>query len=337
MSEAALIRLESRLQVIQDRVRGVVDRDYTGFYLHGPPGTSKTYTVRSHLDRLAAPYCYHSGHLTPLGLFDLFADHPDEVIVLDDVGYIFEQKVALQILLAALGNQPSEVGQRSICYRRHAEIRTVHFSGGIIFLSNLSLHRSALLQALQSRVHCLHYDPSDTELAALMLDIAREGWNENGHRLDSHECRDVAEFVITESQRQGSRLDLRVLDKGFRDYAQWNEERAETHWRDLVLFTIQQRLSDLRHTPGHLSSRADCKQAEHRLIKDIANAFPGDRARQIDEWMKKTGKSPRAFYRRFQELGDEPIKPSANGDDMAKCQSVNGSSTDASNADSLTD
>jgi Cdc6-like AAA superfamily ATPase len=254
LSESVLARQEDRLKVIQDRVRGVADHDYTGFYLHGPPGTSKTYTVRTHLDRLGTPHQYRSGHLTPLGLFELLAEHPDEVIVLDDVGHIFEQKVTLQILLAALGSQPSDVGKRVVRYRRQADVRTIHFSGGVIFISNLSLHKAALLQALKSRVHCLHYDPTDEELAGLMLSISEKGWAVNGHYLNPAECKVVAEFVINESQQLGVRLDLRALDKGFRDYAQWAEDRAETNWKDLVRFTIEQRLSELQHTqlsPAH--------------------------------------------------------------------------------------
>jgi hypothetical protein len=320
MSATALRRLQTRLQVIQDRVRGVVDRDYTGFYLHGPPGTSKTFTVRSHLDRLGAAHQYHTGHLTPMGLYDLFAEHADEVIVLDDVGQIFDEKVALQLLLAGLGNQPGEVGRRTISYGRQADLRTVDFSGGVIFLSNLSLHRAGLLEALQSRVHCLHYDPSDEELAALMLSIALEGWTENGHRLAPQECREVADFVILEAHRQGTRLDLRILDKGFRDYAQWQEERALTHWKDLVRFTIEQRLSDVQHPPGHPRSRANRKQAELRLVKDLVTRFPGARARQIDEWKKMTGTSARTFYRRLEEVEGDPLMSFDDGGRLAICQ-----------------
>jgi hypothetical protein len=81
----ALQELQQRLTVVRDRVRGVARRHCTGFYLFGRPGTSKTHTVRTTLDELNIPYEYHSGHLTPLGLFDLLAEHHDSVIVLDDV------------------------------------------------------------------------------------------------------------------------------------------------------------------------------------------------------------------------------------------------------------
>src|SRR5689334_10322255 len=70
---AALQKLNRRLAVIRDRVRGVAFRHHPGFYLFGRPGTSKTFTVRTTLSGLGIPYHYHDGHLTPMGLFDLLA------------------------------------------------------------------------------------------------------------------------------------------------------------------------------------------------------------------------------------------------------------------------
>ena len=51
---------------------------------------------------IGEPYCYQRGRLTPIGLFELPAEHADEVIVLDDLVTIFKSDVALQILLSAL-------------------------------------------------------------------------------------------------------------------------------------------------------------------------------------------------------------------------------------------
>lgn len=56
-----LTELQQRLVVIRDRVKGVARRHYAGFYFFGPPGTSKTYTVRTTLDDLKIPYEYHLG------------------------------------------------------------------------------------------------------------------------------------------------------------------------------------------------------------------------------------------------------------------------------------
>lgn len=100
-----LASFEKQLKVVKDRVRGIVYGQTNGLYLCGRPGTSKTFTVRSTLDSLLdVPYAYSTGHLTPLGLFDLISENRDRVIVLDDVSAILQERVALQLLLASLGN-----------------------------------------------------------------------------------------------------------------------------------------------------------------------------------------------------------------------------------------
>ncbi len=88
-------------KIVKDRVRGVVHGESNGMYLHGRPGTSKTYMIRTTLETQAVNYAYANGHLTPIGLFDLIEANQDRIIVLDDVASIFNQPIALQLLLAA--------------------------------------------------------------------------------------------------------------------------------------------------------------------------------------------------------------------------------------------
>src|SRR5438270_12603001 len=100
---ALLAELRRRQAVVRDYVRGVARQYATGLYLFGRPGTAKTHTVRAVLEQeVREIYVYQRGHLTPMGLFELIADHPDEVIVLDDLGSIFKSDVAVQLLLSAL-------------------------------------------------------------------------------------------------------------------------------------------------------------------------------------------------------------------------------------------
>ena len=98
--------LDRRLGSVRDLVRGVAGRYYPGLYLHGRPGTGKTHTVLEALAASRMPVVYRRGHLTSLGLFDLMEAHPGGLLVLDDLGEIFKYPIALQILLAALGQAP---------------------------------------------------------------------------------------------------------------------------------------------------------------------------------------------------------------------------------------
>ncbi len=102
----SLSELYASLKVMRDRIRGVAQGYHAGFYLFGRPGTSKTYTVKKTLDELGVKYEYFNGHLTAIGLLDLLEEFPDSIIILDDVSEIFGDRKALQMFLAALGNQP---------------------------------------------------------------------------------------------------------------------------------------------------------------------------------------------------------------------------------------
>ena len=124
---ASLMR---QVKIVKDRVRGVVHRKCNGVYLYGRPGTSKTHTVCTTLDNLAVNYAYSNGHLTPIGLFDLIMENRDRVIVIDDVSAIFNQPIALQLLLAALGNRHDDTGVRYVRYKTARGDEVVAFRGG---------------------------------------------------------------------------------------------------------------------------------------------------------------------------------------------------------------
>ena len=297
-----LTDLKQRLAVVRDRVRGVARRHYAGFYLFGHPGTSKTYTVKTTLNELNIPYTYHLGHLTPIGLFDLLAEHYDRILVLDDVSELLTNRIALQILLAALGTQPDATGVRLVKYRRQGRDETVRFTGGIILISNLELHSAPLLDALKSRLHYLRHDPTDEQIAALMLEIASRGRDKP--KLSPKECLEVAEFVIAESRRLGCRLDIRLLvDKAFPDFAQYRNHNTETHWKDLVLATLEEQVLELKYTRGRSAARKTVKADEHQIVRDILAAC-STKTERIAAWQEQTRKSERAFYRRLKDIDD---------------------------------
>src|SRR5262249_36982803 len=118
---ALLADLKRRQAIVRDYVRAVARQYATGLYLFGRPGTAKTHTVRDLLEReIREIYVYQRGHLTPMGLFELLAVHPEEVIVLDDLSAVLDSDVALQILLSALEHPAPRDRTRSrvVKYRR---------------------------------------------------------------------------------------------------------------------------------------------------------------------------------------------------------------------------
>lgn len=292
--------LNKEFALIRDRVRGVALGHHTGFYLFGPPGTSKTHTVVATLRDTGARYFHHKGHITPLGLFDLLREHKHSVIVLDDVSAIFEQKTALQVLLAALGRDRDGSIERTVRYRRRDHCEEVRFTGGIVAISNLHLHDEPVLNALKSRVHYHRYDPPEEYLAGLMRHIASKGWPAVNPRMSPGECEVVAEFLIEQSRRLGVRLDLRnLVDKAFPDFVQFRNGQAETHWKDLILTGLEEQLSE-RTESRHPPTRARMKESEQHVVENIV-ATHRTRVERVAAWTALTGKSERAFYRRLAE------------------------------------
>jgi len=121
-------------------------------------------------------------------------------------------------------------------------------------------------------------------------------------KLSPKECLEVAEFLITESQRLGCRLDIRLLvDKALPDFAQHRNHNTETHWKDLVLATLEEQLLALKYTRGPSALRKMVKADEHQIVRDILATWP-TRADRITAWQEQTQKSERASYRRLREI-----------------------------------
>lgn len=300
-----LAELNRRQGIVRDYVRAVARQYATGLYLFGRPGTAKTHTVRAVLEKeIQEPYTYQRGHLTPMGLFELIAEHPDDVIVLDDLTAVLESDVALQILLSALEHPApgDRTRSRVVKYRRQGREERVAFRGGIVCISNRELHDDELLGAFKSRVHTLNYDPSDAQLGALMLSIAELGWPHTGRpEINPEEARLVAHFLIGEMLRLSCRFDLRLfVNKALPDYQQWKDDETESDWHDLVTASIEEHLVSVRHVEGR-PSRAERKQEEHSLLKDILREHDS-REERVRVWTERTGKSERAFYRRLAEM-----------------------------------
>jgi hypothetical protein len=299
-----LADLNQRQGIVRDYIRGMARHYATGVYLFGRPGTAKTHTVRKVLDEeIREIYTYQRGHLTPLGLFELIAEQPDEVLVLDDLGAVLKSDVALQILLSALEHPTTRDRGRIVKYRRQGREQRVVFRGAIACISNRTLHDDELLAAFKSRVHTLNYDPTDAQLGALMLTIAGGGWPAARPEIAPDAALTVAHYLIEELLRLDCRFDLRLLvNKAFPDYQQWKDGEAESDWRDLITASIEEHLVAIRHGDEMPASREARKMEEQAIVREIIREYPS-RDERIRAWTTRTGKSERAFYRRQAEIG----------------------------------
>ncbi len=296
--------LSSQITLIKDRVRGVVHGLSNGMYLHGRPGTSKTYSVRETLDTLDASYYYHNGHLTPVGLFDVLADNAERIIVLDDVSSIFGQSIALQLLLAALGASHDGTRIREVPYTTAREKRTVRFSGGIVLISNLRLtsHHKEVIAALRDRVNVVNYEPTDEQIVSLIFQIAKRGVGD----ATPAECAMVAQFTINQCRRNGVRPSTRLFkDKAIVDFQLWKMGKTELHWQALTLATIKQAFeAEIGETRD--LTRAEKIAAEQRIAIELYLELK-DTTQRLEKWKQKTHKSTAAFYRRLADARENGL------------------------------
>lgn len=291
LSDADLCRLqelEAKLQLIRDRVSGVVHRYHNACYLVGRPGISKTFTVRETLAQLDVPWAFQNARMTPMGLFCFLWDHPEHVIVLDDIASLFKSEQAVQILLAALGGEPGR--PRTITYKSKDEDHRFEFTGGIVAISNVPLRSDPLARALSSRLTVLEHEPTDEEIGAFMRLLALRGYED----MTPTECLEVADFLIQETREFDQRLDLRHLTKSWQDFRQYKHGRAVTPWKDLV------RTALTKHPVENIlpiSKREDV-ELQRQLVKELMEKYPNDTPSQLAEWPH----SKSLFYLRRKEV-----------------------------------
>ena len=279
---------ERKLQIIRDRVNSVVHLYHTACYLVGRPGTSKTFTVKKELQRLEARWQYRNARMTPMGMFEFIAKFKEHILILDDIGSLFKNDQALQILLAALDGDPGK--PRLVTYKSKDKDLEVWSSGGIIAISNFALRDDHLARALGSRVTSLEHEPTDDEIAAYMRHSSQAGYK----GLDTDECLEVAEFVIEETRACDQRLDLRHLTKGWDDYRQYKDGRAETHWQELVRTSLHKLLDD----PTVAFSKHEEVEQQRELVRELIEKYPDDPKRQMAE----SGLRKSTFYNRRREV-----------------------------------
>ncbi len=286
--EDLLESFDRKQQLIRDRVASVAHGYHVGCYIVGRPGTSKTYTVEEELERMDVPSVIQNARMTPMGLFGVLTEHPEHIIVLDDIVTLFKNEQAVQILMAALGGKPGE--PRTVTYKSKDQDLRVQFSGAIIAISNVPLRRDPLAQALGSRVVMLEHEPTDEEIAAFMRHLAATGHGD----LSSEECLEVVEFVIAETRSYDLRLDLRHLQKAWQDYRQHKHGMSKTPWQDLVRTSLQKIASE----PILPMSKRDDIDLQRQKVREAMRRFPNDRHAQIES----SGLTKSTLYNRRKEV-----------------------------------
>jgi hypothetical protein len=312
-----LKQLESKLQMVRDRVAAVDEGYATGLYLHGEGGTSKSFTVLRELDHRRADYVLFNSRMTGRGLYNSLERFPSSIHVLEDMEALTRDRGAQGVLRSALWAQrkPEQKGplERLVTWTTYKMEHSFIFTGGIIMIANRSLDDVPELRAVKSRIVCMHLEVTAHELRALMRHVAGKGYSHKGIRLAPGACQEVCEYLIEQSLSLRRSLDMRLLINSFNDRLQWEAQDATCHWKDLVTARTRERPTALLDGKN-VVSRMGRKQREHEIVAEIL-ATSKDKAEQTRLWAERTGKSQAAWYRRRAEVG-------SNGSHSRKSEKV---------------
>lgn len=293
-----LQQFQRQLDRIRDRTRGVAEGYQNGVYLAGRAGSAKTYTVRQTLEALKQPFAYRNARMSAAGLWAFLEEHPEHTCVLDDIPALFDQRQALQILLAAMGGELGKPRPVTYTIKDKHERKSCMFNGGIIAISNLPLRRDPLADAVASRVVVLEHEPSDEMITAFMRHRAIQGYKD----LSPAECLEVVEFVISETQSADYRLDLRHMTKAWQDFRLDKHGKALRPWKELVQSSLKRVFTQNEVTPVR---RADEQADQRQIALELFKRFPNDKRSRDEQWHAFTGKAPDSLYRHGRRLKAE--------------------------------
>src|SRR6266404_7324323 len=168
VDQAALASFMERQQVLKDLTVGCITGHHTGAFIHGPPGTSKSYSVEETLLEHKASCRVHQ-RITAKPLYLQLEKYPDAVHVIDDCEQLFSEKAALTLLRSALGSgrvdghRERRVSFSVTGYR--ARVLEHFFYGTLIFIGNRALAEEIPeIRAVMSRVPHLSFTPPDREI-----------------------------------------------------------------------------------------------------------------------------------------------------------------------------
>jgi hypothetical protein len=293
-----LATMEKKLDHIRSMVQGVVTQYHTGVFLWGEGGTSKSFTVISHLQKLRAKYVYHNSRLTARGLVEALEAAPDDIHLIEDAETLFEDKKAPGVMRSALWSQSQKRPiERPVTWTALKTRITFVFTGGLIVISNANFAETIPeIRALKTRINVVHTNISNEEIFAKMKQICLDGYIFGDDALVPSECWEVAQFIISETSQMERPLDLRLLINGFRDYMQDKTGNSLLHWQDLLRGRMQEKVVIA------VKRRSERKMGEAELAAKIyAKKIPYPQ--KIAEWERRSGlKGERSFYRALKRL-----------------------------------
>lgn len=201
--------IDEHFRTAKDYVRTLLRADTVhALVIEGEAGLGKSFTTVQTLKEAglkAEDFVVINSHSTPLELYHLLYNNRNEIVILDDIGSLWDDKISIGIILAALWNP---TGKRMVSYFSSTSKlnapQQFEFGGKIIILTNRLPQE---LETIRSRCFCLTLKFSFAEklrLIRAMCDINKMPF-------------EIVEF-IEQSARPVHKLNFRLLFKIYEIY-----------------------------------------------------------------------------------------------------------------------
>lgn len=172
----------------------------------------KSYLVKSVFQEEDTPFIYHTGHITPLELYQILYKHRKENLIFDDIN-LLDNELNLNIFKSCLND---EVGV--VCYSTTSDKLKVPdrfiFQGTIILLLNTKPKKTENLSAVESRVISWELSMDYKTKIKVFNELAKQEYKE----LKIEERQEIVSWIEQNTSEVTENLNLRTLFHIFEMY-----------------------------------------------------------------------------------------------------------------------
>ena len=134
-----------------------------------------------------------------------------------------------------------------------------------------------------------------------MRHLASQGYREQDKLVvEPEECLQVTEHLLSECRAAGCPLDLRLQQKSFQTYRQWEMDWSTSHWKDLVAASVREATHHFLHESNTMP-REDRRTQRRNILREIIRQTK-DVKDQEKLYIEKTDASRADFFRRKNEI-----------------------------------
>ena len=115
-------------------------------------------------------------------------------------------------------------------------------------------------------------------------------------------CLEITDYLVHECRSAGCRADLRMQEKAYRFYLQFEAGATNVHWRDIVSSSIREAAVHFRHESNDLPMEEQRKHRRNAIRQIVAEAPEADTETKVSMYKEKTGGSRSDFFRKKREV-----------------------------------